>query len=91
MFEVDYLSEEHLQWLEPPSEQRSQFGEAVYVHRVVELLLVANMTGEDLCKVVAILQKGVIILTMPKVAKINDDVINLVHRVISNSNRNPLF
>lgn len=82
LLQLDHLSQESLQWLEPASEHRTQLCESVDVRWVVELFLVADVADEPLCKTIAILREWIIVLAMPEVAEVDDDIVDFIHRVI---------
>jgi hypothetical protein len=77
--EVNHVSKNNLQRFKPASQNTAQFSKAIDIRRVVVLLLVADVANELFGECVAVLGEGVVILAMPEVAEVNNQVVNFLH------------
>ena len=51
----------------------------------IELLFVANSLNKRLCEVIAVFSKWIVIASVPEVAKLLDEVIDLIAPVVSDA------
>lgn len=88
---VNDIAHELLQRFEPHSEDRAELCEAVDVAGHIENLHVTHVLDQVLCEIIAVFGKGVVVFTMPEVAKRIDDVIDLICAVVSHTHGQRLF
>ena len=79
---VHNVADKFLKRLKPHPEHRAELGEPVDVAGNVEFLFFANMPDQLLRKRVTILAERIVVLAVPKLSKLVNDLINLIPTVI---------
>ena len=88
---VHDVAHEFLKRLKPHPEHRAELCEPVDVAWNVEFFFFANMPDQLLCKRVTIPAERIVVLTVPKLSKLVNDLINLVPTVICQADRQAFF